>query len=968
MSKELIVSSSSQETKAAILEGGEVVEIHIEREGDQGIVGSICKGRVTKVLPGMQSAFVNVGLERDAFLYVSDFFEDTDEYDRIVSTAEDQVAKLDKAPRTETAKESTTGGEDFAGSRNPDRRLRSRRARRGRLRGKRQEAAPSESPAAPSPAVASPAAPPASPPPTSPPPAPVSAETQALSVLPGESLAKYAAVSKSLPTEETESAETPAVQTEPGTATEPAAALELPAATEPSEPVEPAAVADPTVATEAPATGEPTAAAEVTEAAEPEPPPLKGRRGRRRSRRTAAESAEADSSAAAPAEAQTADTEAEVQVDGEAVTAEAAEATAEAAPSGSDSEPAPEASSREPAESVTASAEPEAAAEENPPSSPQAESAAEEVSEQVEASPVSDGETSPEGNAAEDAGAVTDPASEVAEPVAEAAADESGASPTAADDGDQAEAAAASTETDQPQEPAAASTATDETSEPAAVEGAETPSPQAAEPAAGTGEDTSDPAQPEHPGSTGQAAAEPELETVGASQAPSAPTSRPRASNAQYRSRPNTPRFFRRSPDRRRSHYRGEERQNREAASPPPMIADLLKEGQEILVQIAKEPLGTKGARITSHIAIPGRFLVYMPTVNHIGVSRKISSSEERQRLRRIILDNRGDLPGGFIVRTAGEHKGEDEFKADIGFLRALWTEVRTQSEKKSAPAIIHRELNLVQRILRDQFNRDFSAIRVDNELAYASIVELIHRFQPNLVKRVKLYTRDTPIFEEFGVQSELDRALRSKVWLKSGGYIVIDQAEALVAIDVNTGKYVGKSNKLEDTIAKTNMEAAKEIARQLRLRDLGGIIVCDFIDMEDRKNRLKVTQTLEAALKRDKSPSKVLQFNDFGLVAITRKRVKQSLLKLLCEPCSQCSGSGMVKSPQTVCYEIQGEAQKMAGAIEDPEITVRVHPVVAKALKTTESSVVDELESSLKKDVVIKSDPLFPQDRFDIF
>ncbi len=952
MSKELIVSSSSQETKAAILEGGEVVEIHIEREGDQGIVGSICKGRVTKVLPGMQSAFVNVGLERDAFLYVSDFFEDTDEYDRIVSTAEEQVAKLDKEPGSETTKESTTGGEDFTGSRNPDRRLRSRRARRGRLRGKRQEAAPSESPATPPPTAPPPTAPPPAAPPASPPPspAPVSAETETLSVLPGESLAKYAAVTESLPIEGTERAqaaaaptETPAVQSEPS------------AATEPSEAAEPTAATEPTVAPEAPAAAEPTGAAEVTEAAEPEPAPLKGRRGRRRSRQTAAESAEAGSPAPAPEETQTADTE-------------AAEVTAEVAPSSGDSVPAPEASSEEPAETVTASAEPEAVAQENPPGPTQEESVAEEVSEQVEASPESNAPAPPEAVPAEDAGAVTDPAPEVAEPAAEAAADESGASSATAQDGDQAEAATASTETDQPQEPAAASIATDETPEPAAVEDAEPPSSQAAEPAVGTGESASDPAQPEDPSSTGQAAAELELETVGASQSPSAPTSRPRASNAQYRSRPNTPRFFRRSPDRRRSHFRGEERQNREAASPAPMIADLLKEGQEILVQIAKEPLGTKGARITSHIAIPGRYLVYMPTVNHIGVSRKISSSEERQRLRKIIQDNRGDLPGGFIVRTAGESKGEDEFKADIGFLRALWIEVRTQSEKKSAPAIIHRELNLVQRILRDQFNRDFSAIRVDNELSYASIVELIHRFQPNLVKRVKLYTRETPIFEEFGVQSELDKALRSKVWLKSGGYIVIDQAEALVAIDVNTGKYVGRSNKLEDTIAKTNVEAAKEIARQLRLRDLGGIIVCDFIDMEDRKNRLKVTQTLETALRRDKSPSKVLQFNDFGLVAVTRKRVKQSLLKVLCEPCSQCSGSGMVKSPQTVCYEIQGEARKMAGAIEDPEITVRVHPVVAKALKTTEASVVDELESSLKKDVVIKSDPLFPQERFDIF
>lgn len=945
MSKELIVSSSPQETKAAILEGGEVVEIHIEREGDQGIVGSICKGRVAKVLPGMQSAFVNVGLERDAFLYVSDFFEDTDEYDRIVSTAEEQVAKLDRNPGTETAKESTTGGEDFAGSRNPDRRLRSRRARRGRLRGKRQET-PS----------ASAAAPPASPPPApaGPPrfPAPASAAPQTLSVLPGESLAKYAAVAESLPAKETESAGPAATPTEELTAQpEARAATGQPAATEPSESAGRPAAAEPTVAAEVPAAGGPSA--------EPEPPPLKGRRSRRRPRQTAAASAAPDSPAAAPEEARTADTEAEVRAEGEAATAEAAEATAEATPSGGDSEPAPQASSREPAGTVTASAEPQAAAEENPPAPPQEESAAEEVSEPEEASPVSEAQAPPQAKATENAGAGPVPASEVAEPAAEAQVAETppGAGPPSAaaddDDGDRTEASAASTETDPPQEPAAAKAA-----------GAA--SPQAAEATAGAGEGPSGQAQPDGPGSTGQAAAR--TEAAKTPEASSAPASRPRPSNAQYRSRPNTPRFFRRSPDRRRSHYRGEERQRREAASPAPMIADLLKEGQEILVQIAKEPLGTKGARITSHIAIPGRYLVYMPTVNHIGVSRKISSSEERQRLRKIILDNRGDLPGGFIVRTAGEHKGEDEFKADIGFLRALWTEVKSQSEKKSAPAIIHRELNLVQRILRDQFNREFSAIRVDNELAYASIVELIHRFQPGLVKRVKLYTRDTPIFEEFGVQAELDKALRSKVWLKSGGYIVIDQAEALVAIDVNTGKYVGKSNKLEDTIAKTNVEAAREIARQLRLRDLGGIIVCDFIDMEDRKNRLKVTQALETALRRDKSPSKVLQFNDFGLVAITRKRVKQSLLKVLCEPCSQCCGSGMVKSPQTVCYEIQGEARKMAGAIEDAEITFRVNPAVAKALKTTEASVIDELESSLKKDVVIKSDPLFPQERFDIF
>ena len=974
MSKELIVSASSQETKAAILEGGEVVEIHIEREGDQGIVGSICKGRVTKVLPGMQSAFVNVGLERDAFLYVSDFFEDTDEYDLIASTADEQGAKLDQNPGPETARQPTPAGEDSGSPRYPDRRMRPRRARRGRLRGKRQEAAPSESGSAP-PA----AAPPANPPPP-PPPAPVSGPPEALSILPGESLAKYSGISEPPPPAEPERAPEGPVQSEPIATAEPAAITES------------AARSEPAAAEETAVQAEASAAVEPTAATVPESPPLKGRRGRRRSRQAAAESAEADASAASPEEAPATDTPTAVHADGdaptaetaaveeptaqaeeastEAGTAEAEETTAEAAPSSGGSEPAAETASETAADSVTVMAQPEAATEETPPSPAQAESAAEDA----EAARELDAQAPPEPAAAEATESAGEAAPEAAEPAAEAAADESAAASDAAvatsddDAGEPVEAAEASTEADSPEEPVAVSSATDQAQEPAPAEGAETTDSPAGGPAASAAEGPSDPSRPEDASSTVEAAGESEPETVGEAEAPSGRASRPRTSNAQYRSRPNTPRFFRRSPDRRRSQYRGEDRQRREAASPAPMIADLLKEGQEILVQIAKEPLGTKGARITSHIAIPGRYLVYMPTVNHIGVSRKISSGEERQRLRKIIQDNRGDLPGGFIVRTAGEYKGEDEFKADIGFLRALWTEVKTQSDKKSAPAIIHRELNLVQRILRDQFNREFSAIRVDNELAYASIVELIHRFQPSLVKKVKLYTRETPIFEEFGVQAELDKALRSKVWLKSGGYIVIDQAEALVAIDVNTGKYVGKSNKLEDTIAKTNMEAAREIARQLRLRDLGGIIVCDFIDMEDRKNRLKVTQTLETALRKDKSPSKVLQFNDFGLVAITRKRVKQSLLKMLCEPCSQCCGSGMVKSPRTVCYEIRGEARKMAGAIEDAEITFRVNPAVAKALKTTESSVVDELEASLKKDVVIKSDPLFPQERFDIF
>ena len=317
-----------------------------------------------------------------------------------------------------------------------------------------------------------------------------------------------------------------------------------------------------------------------------------------------------------------------------------------------------------------------------------------------------------------------------------------------------------------------------------------------------------------------------------------------------------------------------------------PLITDLLKEGQEVLIQIAKEPIGKKGARITSHIALPGRFLVYMPTVNHVGVSRKIASDEERQRLKRIVTSERENGLGGFIVRTAAANIKEEDLRADIRFLKHLWAEIKSRSENSKSPALIYHDLNLVERVLRDQVNADFSQIWVDTEDEYERVVRFASRFQPSLVRRIKLYTKDTPLFEQFGIQDEINRSLKSKVWLKSGGHIVINQTEALVAIDINTGKYVGKTQRLEDTIAKTNVDAVKEIVRQIRLRDLGGIIVIDFIDMDERKNRQKVMQALEEALRNDRAPSKVLQFNDFGLVAITRKRVKQSLERTLGETC----------------------------------------------------------------------------------
>ena len=398
-----------------------------------------------------------------------------------------------------------------------------------------------------------------------------------------------------------------------------------------------------------------------------------------------------------------------------------------------------------------------------------------------------------------------------------------------------------------------------------------------------------------------------------------------------------------------------------------PIISDLLKPGQEILVQIAKEPIAKKGARITSHIALPGRFLVFMPTVTHVGVSRKIASDEERQRLKRILTHERGDASGGFIVRTAAEGASEEELRADLRFLIHLWNDIKQRSEDSKSPALIYHDLSLIERILRDQVSSNFSSIWVDSEADYERIVRFLNRFSPSLVRRVKLYTKDTPLFEHFGIQDEISKALRSKVWLKSGGSIVINQTEALVAIDINTGKYVGKSARLEDTIVKTNLDAVPEIVRQIRLRDLGGIIVIDFIDMDERKNRFKVMAALEEALKSDRAPTKVLQFNDFGLVAITRKRVKQSLERTLSVPCPTCQATGMVKSPATVCNEIYTELRKMKKHFEGADVMLRVNPETVKVLKANNGSWINEFEELVGKNILIKSDPTLHPEQFDI-
>ena len=359
-----------------------------------------------------------------------------------------------------------------------------------------------------------------------------------------------------------------------------------------------------------------------------------------------------------------------------------------------------------------------------------------------------------------------------------------------------------------------------------------------------------------------------------------------------------------------------------------------------------------------------------MPTVDHIGVSRKIESREERSRLRGIVREFReaNGFTGGVIIRTAASGRSKDDILSDLTYFHQVWTEIRGKMEGRRPPALLFQEQSLVIKLLRDLLTDDYTAVRIDNELEYRRVIALVERIMPNLVPRVKLYTKDFPILEEYGVQAEIDKALRSKVWLKSGGYLVINQTEALVAIDVNTGRYVGKrTGRLEDTIVKTNLEAVKEIVRQLRLRDLGGIIVLDLIDMEEKKNRQKVFQEVEKELRKDRSPSKALQVSDFGLVIVTRKRVKQSIERQLTDPCPYCSGSGSIKSASTICYEILTEMKKIGGEIEGQGVILRVNPDIARALKEEERNVIKDLKHLLGKDVIIKPDVHLHHEQFDV-
>ncbi len=907
MSKELVISATPHETRVAILEDGHLCEIYVEREKEFALVGSIYKGRVTRVLPGMQSAFVEIGLDSDAFLYVSDFFENLEDYDGIMTTVEGKLQRMEQQSGPMLASSSTAaspameppevtadappepsslvssdaprlteipprapqpsapppssrpyeprsnrGGFGRGGGGRGRGRWdnRSGGRDRGRDRGPRREFPQSK--------YASPYVPPSEPE------APLPPGYEPI-ILPGESLAKYRD-------------RAPGAQVSSAPSDESAV---LPAAT-------------------SPAVQEQIEEKPFESASGGEIPP--GRFGWT----DAAESpAPREEQPAAPL---VAETRSEIP----------AFPAATFVPS--------------PAEPVIA---------------------APLVIPEVREEPVSF-ETQP-------ADLTADEASALAEQFAEAAQEE-----LAEAEDEEATEAEGAYRVDTDERSAVAETLAESASHDEEHEEQET--------AEGSEEFSAETEGEEHDAEESDNRNEEQPSELAAARGegtePSSAEPRQISARVHGPSRARFQRPMRRGGPRRGPPPRGRPQHGRHPAPRrPQLISELLKAGQEIIVQIAKEPMGKKGARITSHVALPGRFLVYMPTVDHIGVSRKIGSSEERSRLRRLLDEMKGMYPGGFIVRTAAGGATDDEIRSDVEFLGRTWNEIKQRSEQRKAPAILHRDLNLVERILRDHVSNDYTAIWIDNEEEYAKVVEFVGRFQPRLVNRVKLYSKEAPIFEEFGIQQEIDKSLRPKVWLKSGGYIVINHTEALVAIDVNTGKFVGRgSTRLEDTIVKTNIEAVTEIVRQIRLRDLGGIIVIDFIDMEERRNREKVMQALDQALSADKAPSKALGFNEFGLVAITRKRTKQALERVLCQPCPYCTGSGMVKSLPTICYEIQAEARKMAPEIDSQSITLRVHPEIGKALKTREASLIDELEHWTKKSIIIQSDPTLHWEQYDIY
>jgi ribonuclease E len=972
MSKELFVSSTPHETKVAIVEDDQLSEIYYERENEYTLAGSIYKGRVTRVLPGMQSAFVNVGLERDAFLYVSDFLleeeEDADGLDQVVSRArvieapgpampdergpehprpfeaEERIPPAEIVTGTSTPEEqvahASEGAARDAGAEEHDRegarKWRGRRRRRGRggrfqereeRGGDRTNDRASERPVE--------AAPPAR---SEPPSDRASAEPPHI-LLPGESISKYQPHSAARPAVEMQTKPAPANTARPSTEY----------SFHPSQFSPDSMVLPGESISKYRGKRQRPASATAEEAAEPAP--------QEHGFLQDAESAgpvprlhENVGTELRPEHAQ--DPREEARHGAEDIAPMVIPSPVEPEPSAENDQQRLE---RMNVASVFGGGAIEAGEEEN-----EQESTAPHAGEAGAASGTEDVPAG-KGQPWRASGGGLMEEEEIEEEEIELPAFEEDADLAEYEEleeevmgpGNDQMVAAGSELTEAVRDAHINEQATGQYE----AEGLDREELDEVSDAFGLAEEGE-----EEDNELEIAAEEEDADDLEGARAEHRAT----AGTAGYQQMQRSER----GPGERRGGRRPGRRPMRgrrfQAPRRLPAISDLLKEGQEILVQIAKEPIAKKGARITSHIALPGRFLVYMPTVHHNGVSRKIASEEDRHRLKRIVLSERGEAHGGFIVRTAAAGANEDDLRADIRFLINLWNEIRGRAEASKAPALIYHDLNLVERILRDQVTTSFSAIWVDTEQEYERVLRFVSRFQPSLVKRVKLYSKEAPLFEQFNITDEINKALKSKVWLKSGGYIVINQTEALVAIDVNTGKYVGKTARLEDTIVKTNIDAIREIVRQIRLRDLGGIIVIDFIDMDERKNRQKVMQALEEALKADRAPSKVLQFNDFGLVAITRKRVKQSLERTLGQPCPTCQATGMIKSVTTVCNEIYVEMRKMSRHFER-DIMLRVNPEVAKALKANGGTWVQEMEELTGHTVLVKSDALLHPEHFDI-
>jgi ribonuclease G len=407
-------------------------------------------------------------------------------------------------------------------------------------------------------------------------------------------------------------------------------------------------------------------------------------------------------------------------------------------------------------------------------------------------------------------------------------------------------------------------------------------------------------------------------------------------------------------------------RRSRRALREP--LETKLARGQEILVQVSKEPMGTKGSRVTSYISLAGRYLVFMPTTNHIGVSRRIADEQERKRLKELVTSLRPAEGGGFIVRTVCEGLSKKEIEADINYLTRQWSQIVERSEALSAPAMLYYDMDQVQRTVRDLLTAEVGRIWVDSPREYQRILELVGTLAPRLKGRVTLYEGVEPTFEHFGIEAQIDKALDRKVWLKSGGSLIIEGTEALTAVDVNTGRYVGKKNQ-EETILRTNLEAAEEVVRQLRLRNIGGLIIIDFIDMEKAADRQQVYDTLQEMVRqKDKAQTKILKISELGLVEMTRKRTRESLEQLLCSACPHCQGTGQAKSPETVAYEILRKVEQASTfSAEATRVVVKTSPAVAAFLSDSESRVLDQIEKAIAKRIVVKAQESFHPGQYEI-